>query len=106
MHNIHSSEGFHKIGDNIYNAEAFRNTNQTFINELTKWGTDNGAEVMFVVSSDGKCYCKHRFIGYDIDKLKAMENELDAKVRLQFPNAASGSIVAPVIIGSSLTAII
>lgn len=106
MHNIHSSEGFHKIGDNIYNAEAFRQNNQDFIDELTKWGTDNDADVTFEVSFDGSCYCRHHFIEYDVDKLQTLERELDAKVRRVFPGAKSGSIIAPVIIGSSLTAII
>lgn len=105
MQNIHSSEGFHKIGDNIYSAEAFRNNNQAFIDEMTKWGSDNDAEVVFMVSGDGKCYCKHRFIEYDLDKLNALENEFDAKVRREFPNAKSTSIIAPVIIGHSLSMI-
>lgn len=105
MQNIHSSEGFHKIGDNIYDAEAFRKNNQTFIDELTDWGTANDADVSFVVSSDGSCYCRHHFIEYSVDKLCALESELDAKIRREFPNSKHGSIIAPVIIGSSLTAI-
>lgn len=103
MQNIHSSEGFHKIGDNIYSAEAFLNNNQAFIDELLKWGSDNDAEVIFMVSSDGKCYCKHRFIENDLDRLNALENELDAKVKCEFPNAKSTSIIAPVIIGYHLS---
>lgn len=106
MHNICSSEGLHKIKDNICDIEVFRKNNQTFIDELLKWGADNDADVSFIIDHDGSCYCKHRFIEYEISKLRALENNLDAMIRCQYPNAESCSIIAPVIIGSSLAAVI